>query len=70
MDKTKLAYSFMLIGLIGLMMSCSAVEQLDHDDPIKPLPKVIDAEMAERLRHTNSLYWNHGSRPINEIAIE
>ena len=51
------AYALMLIGLIGLMMSCGAVEQLDHSAPVKPLARVVDQDMVDRIRHTNKAWY-------------
>ena len=69
MGSSKLACSFMLIGLIGLMISCSAVEQLDHDKPVQPLPRVIDKAMVDRIRNTNKL-WYSVDKKLIELATE
>ena len=66
MPKSKLATTFIMIGLIGLVMSCSRLEQIDHDTPIKPLPKVTDMAMVERIRHMNKNWY---PVEIKEIAI-
>ena len=58
----RLGEALMLIGLIGLMMSCSAVEQIEHDDPVKPLPRVFDTAVVDSIRNTNSQHWNHQAR--------
>ena len=70
MNSPKFGEVLILIGLIGLMMSCSAVEQIDHDDPVRPLPRVIDTAVVNRLKHTNSPYWNHAAREIQQITDE
>lgn len=41
---------------IGLA-SCGVMEQFDHDNQVKPLPKVIDQAMADRLRHVNKQWY-------------
>lgn len=69
MIKSKIATSFMMIGLIGLVMSCSHIEQLDHDKPVKPLPKVTDMAMVERIRHTNKV-WFPVEKQVIEIATD
>lgn len=62
MPKSKLAATLILIGLV---MACGHLEQLDHDNAVKPLPKAIDPEMVERIRHTNKAWY---PVDIKEIA--
>lgn len=57
MVKSKLVTTLMMIGLIGLMMSCSHVEQVDHEKPVKPMPKESVSQIAYRLKHTNKPWY-------------
>ena len=54
----KFSVTLMFIGLIGLMMSCSHVEMMDHEDPVKPKAKEIDTQMANRLKHVNRMWYS------------
>ncbi len=69
MIKAQILPSVLLMVLIVLIVSCSAVEQRDHDDPIKPHPRVIDTAVVESIKHTNK-QWYAAVQPIKESATE
>ena len=66
MGSAKFGSFLVILGLIGLLASCGAMQQLDYYDEIKPLPKVIDMAMVERIRHKNKVWY---PVEIKEIAI-
>lgn len=66
MGSAKFGSFLVILGFIGLLASCGAMQQLDHDTPVKPLPKVMDMAMVDRIRHKNKVWF---PVEIKEIAI-
>ncbi|MBL4800206.1 MAG: hypothetical protein JKY50_22650 [Oleispira sp.] len=66
MGSARFGAALVILGFIGLVASCGSMEQLDYDKPVKPLPKVIDMAMVERIRHKNKIWY---PVEIKEIAI-
>ncbi len=57
MGSSKFGSFLVMLGFIGLLASCGAMQHLDYDKPVKPLPKVIDMAMVERIRHMNKQWY-------------
>ena len=63
MGNTQFGSILIMAGLVLLIASCSAVNQLDHDNPVKPLAKPISMEMVKRIRNSNKVWY-----PVELIA--
>ncbi|PCI53641.1 MAG: hypothetical protein COB36_11960 [Alphaproteobacteria bacterium] len=57
MGSARFGSFLVILGFIGLVASCGSMEQLDFERPVKPLPKVIDMAMVDRIRRMNKNWY-------------